>query len=98
MTVPDVDHPVVHAPDKLEERQGAELRGPREAKHMHDEVLAEVEHAVLGWRSKNPSRTIFSWYILCATRGSIRFDDALHVLPGSLGMCDAGLRVKAWQT
>ena len=27
----------------------------------------------------------------------MRFDDAFHVLPRPFGMCDTGLRVKAWQ-
>ena len=62
-------------------------------------AVAVLERYVVSqWQSGMMEITFFAWWILIMIYSSWRLDDALHVVPDTLGMNDEGLYGIVWQT
>ena len=82
----------------------AQARAPaaevREAVALDLGVVRALEVLVGEWVHQAPGKAILAWQVLCMTFASMRFDDALHVRPSSLELCEGGgvLKLQAWRT
>ena len=72
----------------------------REAVALDLGVVRALEVLVGEWVAQAPGKAILAWQVLCMTFASMRYDDALHVRPSSLELCEGGgvLKLQAWRT
>ena len=69
----------------------------KEAVPVPIEVVSVLEALVLDVDQGEVTR-VFVWWILCMIFASLRFDDAVHVVPIELEMREEGLFGVSWQT
>ena len=100
MTGPNLEDPTLQSLRRRSvEWRGKDVLGCREALPVPMEAVAAMEIAVIRWANEGRhDASVFTWFLLCATYSSMRYDDALHVVPKSVEMHDVGLLAKAWQT
>jgi hypothetical protein len=93
MDIPDMDTPeFVAIKAKIIEQRGTELK---EAKALPLQLVAGLEAvAALGHGAK----AHLAWYTLCMVYASLRYDDAMHVVPTRLRLEGGDLHGTSWQT
>ena len=97
MALPDLkDVRILAIEDQVIEERGTETR---KANPFPMDVVKGRELIVDRYASTTKTTlVIYSWFVLCMTYASLRFDDALHVKPSSLKMVKGVLYGKCWQT
>ena len=60
-------------------------------------TVKALECAVIGWLQDQVVLGVFAWWVLVMIYGSLRFDDACHVDPGTLQLINEALYGVVWQ-
>lgn len=97
MPAPNVDsEPLLAIQAQVFEERGKDLK---EARPIPVDGIILLEAACAQWLAEGKkNRAIRSWLILCMVWGSMRFDDALHVVPSRAEASDFALMLFGWQT